>query len=446
MRGVQLLPALFYVAGRLSITTEAASLRSPSTSLSHDQHELPSRSLQSPSLSEVFHASIPLETGFGGCSGEQEAILDIYNVGSEHDINPRPIILHLPGGAYMNLVAGTIENPGTSYVDAGYSLAVLNYRLPRSPTVKPWLVCSDPHEALDDVAAAINHLHGNAEVYGIDSGRIVIAGFSAGGHLAAWYGITCTKRGSCPAAMVLHFPFLTKGSQIACSAVGVPFANMEAWEYEGCSPTASLDAATPPTILYHASGDTIVSTLEMTEFVSSLAEQGVSHEYYEVPQGGHYLVPYPKVAAVSNGALDGVNGTYADLVQRALLLSPPACVRCDDVPTQWMMRMDKTCSTASWHIENKCVDDVFWAKGGYCRSSCYDAGRGYVGETCCPPSMVKQCKECDDVPTQWMENNGRACNEVRNLKCHENRRWVRMGFCRKSCFDAGRGYNGDTCC
>mmetsp|Transcript_46986 Transcript_46986/g.56533 ORF Transcript_46986/g.56533 Transcript_46986/m.56533 type:complete len:98 (-) Transcript_46986:79-372(-) len=52
----------------------------------------------------------------------------------------------------------------------------------------------------------------DAETFHVDPNRIVIAGFSAGGHLAALYGATCTERDSlscphCPRSLVLQQTF-----------------------------------------------------------------------------------------------------------------------------------------------------------------------------------------------------------------------------------------------
>jgi len=391
-----------------------------------------------PVLSGLF-TSITLPTGQGGCSGTQEAILDIYPSSSGFTA---PTVLHLPGGAYMNLVGDTVESAGQQYLDAGYTVAVLYYRLPRSATTTSWLVCSDPYEALDDVSSALTHLLENAADY-----NVVLSGFSAGGHLASLYSSLCNARSSaCPAGQVLHFPFMEKGSKIFCSEVGTSFNALQ--DYDDCFPTVLVDEATPPTILYHSSGDPIVPTSEMTDFVYALGQQGTSYEYYEVLEGGgHYLVPFSQVAAVSNGVLDP-SGDYASLIERALMLPNPSCVRCDDIATPWMEDNGKSCDVTTWLITNKCVEDDQWVTNGYCRSSCYDAGRGYANEVCCPPpTPPSSCTECSDDATPWMENNAKTCaTSALETNCNENGWWVSNAYCQLSCFAAGRGYEGIDCC
>ena len=65
--------------------------------------------------------------------------------------------------------------------------------------------------------------------------------------MAALYSSVCEKRGSCPRAQVLHFPFLEKGVKIFCSDVGTAFSNQQ--DYDTCFPTALVDKGTPPTIV-----------------------------------------------------------------------------------------------------------------------------------------------------------------------------------------------------
>lgn len=190
----------------------------------------------------------------------------------------------------------------------------------------------------------------------------------------------------------------------------------------------------------------------MTDLVAALEGQGTAHEYYEVEGGGHYLVPFSQVAAVSDGQMDP-SGAYASLVGTALSLPPPVCVRCDDVPTAWMTNNDKTCATADWHVANKCADDPFWLQMGYCRASCHGAGRGYEGEACCPPRAPPApddgCVACSDNPTPWMTSNGKTCDGSTSsilTKCRDDDYWANNNYCQQSCFDADRGYDGVACC
>jgi len=59
------------------------------------------------------------------------------------------------------------------------------------------------------------------------------------------------------------------------------------------------------------------------------------------------------------------------------------------------------------------------------------------------------CTPCDDKPTSAMEDKGKKCEDFPNAilsKCQDADNWIDNGFCRKTCFENGRGYEGDDCC
>merc|ERR1711983_452734 len=64
--------------------------------------------------------------------------------------------------------------------------------------------------------------------------------------------------------------------------------------------------------------------------------------------------------------------------------SPALCTQCDNKVTTWMTANSKTYEEGSdWHIQNKCNSDSYWVQKKFCRQSCYDADRGYEGDICC---------------------------------------------------------------
>ena len=91
----------------------------------------------------------------------------------------QPLIVWVHGGAWR---AGSKKDmPLTKLVAAGYPVASVDYRL--SPVAK------FPAQ-IHDIKAAIRYLRGRQAELKIDAKRIVIAGNSAGGHLAALVGVT----------------------------------------------------------------------------------------------------------------------------------------------------------------------------------------------------------------------------------------------------------------
>jgi acetyl esterase/lipase len=94
-----------------------------------------------------------------------------------------PVVVFVHGGSWNSgdrrlwpHIVGLYGNVGVALADNGVVTVVPSYRLfPDVPTVEPML---------DDVAAAVRWTREHIAVHGGDPERIVLAGHSAGGHLA----------------------------------------------------------------------------------------------------------------------------------------------------------------------------------------------------------------------------------------------------------------------
>lgn len=100
-------------------------------------------------------------------------LLDLYRPQTQRG----PLIVWVHGGAWRS--GSKNEMPLLELVRAGYPAASVEYRLST--------VARFPAQA-HDLKAAIRFLRGESSKLGIDARRIVIAGASAGGHLAALIG------------------------------------------------------------------------------------------------------------------------------------------------------------------------------------------------------------------------------------------------------------------
>lgn len=107
--------------------------------------------------------------------GDLPLQLDLYIPEKAHP----PLIVYVHGGAWRG--GSKKENPLRPLVDEGFAIASIDYRL---STQAPF-----PAQA-HDIKAAIRFLRAHQSELGIDARRIVIAGASAGGHLAALVGVT----------------------------------------------------------------------------------------------------------------------------------------------------------------------------------------------------------------------------------------------------------------
>lgn len=110
--------------------------------------------------------------------GDTAIALDLHKSSEQRG----PLIVYVHGGAWRG--GSRKEMPLQDLVDRGYPAASVDYRLST--------VTRFPAQ-IHDIKAAIRFLRANAKRLGVDASRIVVAGSSAGGHLAALVGVTNGK-------------------------------------------------------------------------------------------------------------------------------------------------------------------------------------------------------------------------------------------------------------
>lgn len=89
---------------------------------------------------------------------------------------PAPVLAFIHGGYWQALDKGDYSYLAPAFTEAGIAFASLNYAL--APDAKIGSM-------IDQVRRALIWLHDQAGTLGVDASRIVVAGHSAGGHLAA---------------------------------------------------------------------------------------------------------------------------------------------------------------------------------------------------------------------------------------------------------------------
>ena len=156
-----------------------------------------------PLVLDLFPGPVPGETkpiGDEQVKKKGEAITSITNVSKPTltiskppaDKNTGVAVLVFPGGGYNNLAwehEGTMVSEWLNSI--GVTSVILKYRVPRradTPKGQP------PVQALMDAQRAISLVRSHATEWGIDSKKIGVLGFSAGGHLAAWSSTNSDKR------------------------------------------------------------------------------------------------------------------------------------------------------------------------------------------------------------------------------------------------------------
>lgn len=124
-----------------------------------------------------------------------------------------------------------------------------------------------PHDAVADARAALAWLVEHADEQGVDPTRIVAAGGSAGGHLAACtaFGVPESRR---PAALVLFNPVLdTSPAGFGNGRIGA--------DWRRISPQHHLPGSLPPPILVlHGTGDSTVPFAQAERFREACSAAG----------------------------------------------------------------------------------------------------------------------------------------------------------------------------
>ncbi|NLX99197.1 MAG: alpha/beta hydrolase [Rhodopirellula sp.] len=200
-----------------------------------------------------------------------------------------------PGGGYGGLVTGA-EGHGIAEWLTGHGIAgiVLEYRLPRGRSFVPLL----------DAQRAIRTVRCNAKPWGIDTNRVGIIGFSAGGHLAATAGThfdsgdpqaadPVNRVSSRPNFVILIYPVVTMDKKThGGSKVNLLGRDPQPELVDLFSNEKQVTGQTPPMFLAHAKDDTVVVPDNSRMLHETLKAHGVATEYLELSSGGHGLNGY----------------------------------------------------------------------------------------------------------------------------------------------------------
>lgn len=212
-----------------------------------------------------------------------------------------------PGGGYKILAYHKEGTDIAKWLNSkGISAVVLKYRLPNSVNniegrLSPFI----------DAQRALRLTRYNAKNWQIDSNKIGIMGFSAGGHLASTLGthyeenifitdeidtINCR-----PDFMILMYPVITFNEPYAHTGSRKKLlgenVNQELFDYY--SNELHITTMTSPTFLIHASDDSSVPVENSLMFYEGLKAKGVDVEMHIFSKGGHGFG-----LAIGNGKLE----------------------------------------------------------------------------------------------------------------------------------------------
>ncbi len=202
----------------------------------------------------------------------------------------RPAVVICPGGGYGHLSSREGEPIAMKYLSMGYHAFVLSCSL--APVCFP--------AALQELAFLIAKIRHHGEAWGIDCNKIIVSGFSAGGHLACSLGalwnqpfvyepLGLTKEDIQPNGMILCYPVITSGEYCHSGS----FSNLlgDQAEDENLRRLVSLEhqvgVHTPKTFLWHTVTDASVPVENSLLLTQALLRSGVNLECHLYPVGCH---------------------------------------------------------------------------------------------------------------------------------------------------------------
>lgn len=224
---------------------------------------------------------------------DSTAIMSTYVIENSEEIDmerKRPAIIICPGGGYEMTSDREAEAIAIKMMSSGFQAFVLRYSV--KPSVYP--------QALFELASAVKLVRDNAVNWFVDPNRIVVCGFSAGGHLAASLGVFWKKdflqeklQGNSeewkPNGLLLSYPVISSGE----FAHEGSFRALLVDKYNEMKDSLSLENQvtidTPPTFLWHTVEDGAVPVENSIFFAQALRKVNVPFELHLFPNGGHGL-------------------------------------------------------------------------------------------------------------------------------------------------------------
>ncbi len=216
-------------------------------------------------------------------------ILDNYE---EIDSNrTRPLIIICPGGGYEFTSDREAEAVAVQYIARGFHACVLRYSV--APTEFPQSLC--------ELAWSVAYLREHAKEYHINSNKIIVSGFSAGGHLATSLGVFWNKDWLTketgliaeqirPNGLLLSYPVITSGKYAHRGSIENLMGTKKSKDLENLlSLEHQVGKHVPPVFVWHTLTDQSVPVQNTLMFMEELVKNQVSVEVHIFPEGLHGL-------------------------------------------------------------------------------------------------------------------------------------------------------------
>lgn len=193
-----------------------------------------------------------------------QLFMKIYPAKKEIVTKKVPAMIFFFGGGWKKGSIDQFEPHAIYFAKRGITCFLVDYRVrDRHQTT--------PFESLKDAKSALRFVRANAEQFNIDASKIIVAGASAGGQLAAacamvdgYNETTDNLKISCqPNALVLFNPAIDNGPEgVGYQAIGDA--------YKDFSPLHNIKPGTPPTIIFLGTTDNLIPVETIKKYQTAL--------------------------------------------------------------------------------------------------------------------------------------------------------------------------------
>ena len=210
------------------------------------------------------------------------------------DDEERECMIVVPGGGYCMCTPHEGEVAAKEFYERGMNTFVLVY------TTDITFSIPLKHQPMEDLSRAVRLVRKNAKEYHINPNKLVVCGFSAGGHVCA---SLCTHFeeiqdknpayadiSNRPDASILSYPVITAGEKTHIYSVWALVgqnAPQEEIDYFSCE--KQVKDNTPPAFLWQTQNDELVPVENSYLYAQALRAKNIPFAHYVFPSGFHGL-------------------------------------------------------------------------------------------------------------------------------------------------------------
>lgn len=203
----------------------------------------------------------------------KKSSLDIYQSNTDEKL---PGIVIIGGGSYKQLKERDTERVAITFATQAFQSFVVNY---------PVLENKNYSDARTSIEQSFDYIVKHADQLNVDTDKLGIIGFSAGGQLAADYG---NEKGSHAKFVMLGYPVIqpTLDEKMGIKSLDV---------------SKTVSAGTPPTFIWGSINDELTPFLDHIHvYTEALAKNKVPFEVHEFGTGNHGIALANKWTAIVN--------------------------------------------------------------------------------------------------------------------------------------------------